>query len=122
MCHTLGLNPRDGARHLSPEGASVTAIAIENYLNDEGFFDHMAEDVRTGLSATPKSVPPKYFYDDLGSDLFEQITEQPEYYPMREEGKLLVDIAPELMGKLEPAQVVERRRDPPVPAEGLELA
>jgi L-histidine Nalpha-methyltransferase len=85
----------------------VTAIAIENYLNDEGFFDHMAEDVRSGLSATPKMVPPKYFYDDLGSDLFEQITDQPEYYPMREEGKLLVDIAVELMGKLKPAQVVE---------------
>ena len=71
----------------------MAAIDIENYLNDEGFFDHMADDVREGLSSTPKMVPPKYFYDDLGSGLFEQITEQPEYYPMREEGKLLVEIA-----------------------------
>ncbi len=85
----------------------MTAIDIENYLNDEGFFDHMAEDVREGLSSKPKTIPPKYFYDDLGSDLFERITEQPEYYPMREEGKLLVNIAEELMGSLRPAQVVE---------------
>ena len=85
----------------------MAAIEIKNYLNDEGFFDHMAEDVRAGFSSTPKTVPPKYFYDEAGSDLFERITEQPEYYPMREEGKLLADIAGELMGSLRPAQVVE---------------
>jgi L-histidine N-alpha-methyltransferase len=85
----------------------MTAIDIENYLNNEGFFDHMAEDVRQGLSSKPKTIPPKYFYDELGSDLFERITEQPEYYPMREEGKLLVDIGAEVMGSLRPAQVVE---------------
>ena len=85
----------------------MSAIEIENYLNDEGFFDHMAEDVREGLSSTPKTVPPKYFYDAAGSELFERITETPEYYPMREEGKLLAHIAAELMGSLRPAQVVE---------------
>ena len=85
----------------------MTTIQMENYLNDEGFFDHMAEDVREGLSSRPKTIPPKYFYDDVGSDLFERITEQPEYYPMREEGKLLVDIAGDVMGSLKPAQVVE---------------
>lgn len=85
----------------------MAEIDIENHLKDEGFFDHMAEDVRIGLSSTPKMVPPKYFYDDHGSDLFERITEQPEYYPMREEGKLLDEIASELMGSLHPVQVVE---------------
>jgi L-histidine Nalpha-methyltransferase len=85
----------------------VPGIRIQNYLNDEGFFSHMAEDVRAGLSSTPKTIPPKYFYDETGSELFEQITEQPEYYPMREEGKLLANIADELMRSLRPVQVVE---------------
>jgi L-histidine N-alpha-methyltransferase len=85
----------------------VSRIRIDNYLNDEGFFDHMAEDVREGLSSVPKMVPPKYFYDATGSDLFERITETPEYYPMREEGKLLENIAAQVMGSLKPAQVVE---------------
>jgi L-histidine N-alpha-methyltransferase len=85
----------------------VPAIYIENHLNDEGFFDHMADDVREGLSSMPKTIPPKYFYDAAGSELFERITEQPEYYPMREEGKLLTSIADELMASLRPAQVVE---------------
>ena len=40
-------------------------------------------DVLDGLSATPKRIPAKYFYDARGSDLFERITEQPEYYPTR---------------------------------------
>jgi L-histidine N-alpha-methyltransferase len=85
----------------------VAAIDIKNYLNGDGFFAHMADDVREGLSATPKRIPPKYFYDEAGSDLFERITEQPEYYPMREEGKLLDAIAVEVMGSLRPVQVVE---------------
>lgn len=42
-----------------------------------------AEDVLEGLSATPKRIAAKYFYDEKGSALFEQITELPEYYPTR---------------------------------------
>ena len=42
-----------------------------------------AADVLDGLSATPKRIPAKYFYDARGSELFERITEQPEYYPTR---------------------------------------
>jgi L-histidine Nalpha-methyltransferase len=44
-----------------------------------------ATDVIAGLSATPKKLPPKYFYDSTGSELFEKITELPEYYPTRTE-------------------------------------
>ena len=46
-------------------------------------------DVRTGLSSTPKAIPPKHFYDQLGSELFEQITLLPEYYPTRAEQEIL---------------------------------
>lgn len=48
-----------------------------------------AEDVRTGLTATPKSLPPKYFYDELGSALFEAICHLPEYYLTRSESEIL---------------------------------
>ncbi len=82
-------------------------LRLDNYLKDGGFFGTMAEDVKRGLTSQPKSLPPKYLYDDLGSELFERITELPEYYPMREEGALLHAIAPQLMESLAPQQIVE---------------
>ncbi|HEY4981984.1 MAG TPA: L-histidine N(alpha)-methyltransferase [Pseudolabrys sp.] len=59
-------------------------------------------DVVDGLSATPKRVPAKYFYDGAGSQLFEQITELPEYYPTRCEMRILRDHAADI-AKLIPA-------------------
>jgi dimethylhistidine N-methyltransferase len=53
-----------------------------------------ALDVIAGLTATPKTLPPKYFYDSAGSQLFEEITQQPEYYPTRTELKILGANAP----------------------------
>jgi L-histidine N-alpha-methyltransferase len=47
-------------------------------------------DVRHGLTATPKTLPPKWFYDARGSELFERITELPEYYPTRAEREILL--------------------------------
>ena len=85
----------------------MSEIRIDNYLNDAGFFSNMAEDVRRGLTSTPKRLSPKYLYDDRGSDLFEQITELPEYYPMREEGALLNAISPGLVASMAPSEVVE---------------
>jgi len=51
--------------------------------------DTFAFDVVDGLQATPKRVPAKYFYDDTGSQLFERITDLPEYYPTRCEMRIL---------------------------------
>src|SRR5450830_568698 len=59
-------------------------------------------DVVDGLSATPKRVPAKYFYDGAGSQLFEQITKLPEYYPTRCEMSILHDHAADI-AKLIPA-------------------
>src|SRR6185369_12428576 len=67
----------------------------------------LAADVRDGLTATPKHLPPKYFYDDRGSRLFEAICELPEYYPTRTEHALLVDIADTVIAEARPAQLVE---------------
>jgi L-histidine N-alpha-methyltransferase len=63
--------------------------------------------VRSGLTASPKKLLPKYFYDARGSELFEQITGLPEYYPMRAESALLEAIASDLMSSLKPQEIVE---------------
>ncbi|MEV6164821.1 L-histidine N(alpha)-methyltransferase [Streptomyces sp. NPDC052052] len=53
-------------------------------------------DVLHGLTRRPKTLPPKWFYDAHGSDLFEEITRLPEYYPTRAEREILIDRAEEI--------------------------
>ena len=55
-----------------------------------------AEDVRRGLTATPKVLQPHYFYDALGSALFNAICELPEYYVTRAETEILTQHAAEI--------------------------
>ena len=70
-------------------------IAIDVHL-DADAAARMARDVREGLCAYPKEVAPKYFYDERGSELFERITELPEYYPTRAEREILTTRAAEI--------------------------
>ena len=63
-------------------------------------------DVWQGLARSPKSIPPKWFYDARGSELFEEITELPEYYPTRTETALLTRIAPEIAARIPPDAVL----------------
>jgi len=51
--------------------------------------DRICDDLAKGLTAVPRKLPPKYFYDDVGARLFERITELPEYYPTRTEIEIL---------------------------------
>jgi L-histidine Nalpha-methyltransferase len=53
------------------------------------YLDQLRADVRTGLTAKPKTLPPKYFYDARGSQLFDEITRLPEYYLTRAETAIL---------------------------------
>ncbi|MCY0958107.1 L-histidine N(alpha)-methyltransferase [Streptomyces sp. H27-H5] len=53
-------------------------------------------DVRGGLTGSPKKLPPKWFYDARGSELFEDITRLPEYYPTRAEREILLERAREI--------------------------
>lgn len=70
--------------------------------------DDIAGDVVAGLSATPRRLPSKYFYDRRGSELFEEITHQPEYYPTRVELALLEASAAQIAERVGPrAHVVE---------------
>lgn len=59
-------------------------------------------DVLQGLRATPKQLPSKYFYDDRGSQLFEQICDQDEYYPTRTELSIMQKHAPEMAARAGP--------------------
>ena len=59
------------------------------HLDPGALAEQMAVDVRAGLTSTPKTLPPKYFYDARGSELFDEITRLPEYYPTRSERSIL---------------------------------
>lgn len=62
---------------------------LQVLLAPDALREALLRDARRGLTATPKWLPPKYFYDARGSELFEEITRLPEYYPTRAERALL---------------------------------
>lgn len=64
-------------------------LSLANYLAADSAAEALRRDVRTGLAGSPKSLPPKWFYDGVGSDLFDRITRLPEYYPTRTEAQIL---------------------------------
>ncbi len=64
-------------------------------------------DVIQGLTQTPKTIPPRYFYDDRGSELFEEICELPEYYPTRTEAAILQQYASEIAQLTGACELVE---------------
>ncbi|NEO33040.1 MAG: L-histidine N(alpha)-methyltransferase [Symploca sp. SIO3C6] len=65
------------------------------------------KDIITGLTQIQKRLPPRYFYDDKGSQLFEQICELPEYYPTRTEAWLLQEYASEIAKLTGACELVE---------------
>jgi L-histidine N-alpha-methyltransferase len=67
----------------------VTAPCVHDRTPPTGARERLLADLRHGLAQRPRSIPPKWFYDEKGSLLFEQITELPEYYPSRTEEALL---------------------------------
>jgi L-histidine Nalpha-methyltransferase len=64
-------------------------LSLSNYLAADSAASALRRDVLDGLGSTPKTLPPKWFYDSAGSDLFDQITRLPEYYPTRAEAEIL---------------------------------
>ena len=84
-----------------------TTNAVEVRLSPDALTETMRTDVRDGLTATPKALPPKYFYDARGSELFEQITRLPEYYPTRAERRILTDRAAEIAALTSASTLVE---------------
>ncbi len=68
---------------------TVIPPTLDVHLSGTDLRGALEADVRTGLTAVPKSLPPVYFYDDRGSQLFDDITRLPEYYPTRAERSIL---------------------------------
>ena len=64
-------------------------LSLCNHLAADSAYQALRRDVLDGLRSSPKSLPPKWFYDSVGSDLFDQITRLPEYYPTRAEAEIL---------------------------------
>jgi L-histidine N-alpha-methyltransferase len=62
---------------------------LDHHLRPDDMAAALRHDVLTGLSAEAKALSPKWFYDDRGCELFEAVTEVPEYYPTRCERQIL---------------------------------
>ncbi|WP_433731517.1 L-histidine N(alpha)-methyltransferase [Nocardia sp. CA-129566] len=85
----------------------MTAPTLEIHLSDDDLTSALRADARLGLTADPKWLPPKWFYDARGSELFEQITELPEYYPTRTERALLERVVGEIARTAQAEVLVE---------------
>lgn len=83
----------------------MPAATLEIHLCEADLTAALRSDAREGLTATPKWLPPKWFYDARGSELFEAITGLPEYYPTRTEYALLQRVCGEI-AELAGAQVL----------------
>ena len=69
---------------------------VDIHLTADDLRTALRSDAERGLRSTPKDIPPKWFYDDRGSQLFDDITRLPEYYPTRCERAILVERAAEI--------------------------
>ncbi|MEB3033363.1 L-histidine N(alpha)-methyltransferase [[Mycobacterium] nativiensis] len=64
-------------------------LSLSNHLAAGTAHQALCRDVLNGLQQSPKTLPPKWFYDAVGSELFDRITRLPEYYPARAEAQIL---------------------------------
>jgi L-histidine N-alpha-methyltransferase len=87
--------------------AGKDRIRIDVCVDEWGSLDSMAEEIREGLTRSPKQLPCKYFYDERGSLLFERITKLPEYYLTRAERALLEQRSAEIAELARPEELVE---------------
>jgi L-histidine N-alpha-methyltransferase len=69
---------------------------IKRFVTPDDLGKSLRQDVADGLTAFPKTLPPKWFYDERGSELFEEITRLEEYYPTRRERAILTERATEI--------------------------
>ncbi len=76
-------------------------------LSSNSATDSLKQDVLEGLFSSPRSLPPKYFYDDEGSMLFDAICKTEDYYPTRTESVLLQNHAQEIIDLVKPNTCVE---------------
>ncbi|MFB7455320.1 L-histidine N(alpha)-methyltransferase [Streptomyces sp. NPDC056188] len=85
----------------------MSEFHITRTLPEDAMAAALRADVLKGLTSDPKTLPPKWFYDAHGSELFERITELPEYYPTRAEREILAGRAAEIAAALPARTLVE---------------
>lgn len=85
----------------------MSGARVEVHLRPVDLAAQLRADARAGLTARPKWLPPRWFYDSRGSALFEEITRLPEYYPTRAEREVLAAHADELARLTTPKTLVE---------------
>jgi len=93
-----------------PQHETDLAVLEDHGLQLEGAastWTALAADVLRGLTAEHKHLPPKWFYDAHGSDLFDEICEQPEYYPTRAEAALLGAQGDDIAAAFDAKELVE---------------
>jgi dimethylhistidine N-methyltransferase len=90
-----------------PTTPSMPAPPVTVHLTGADAAAALAEDVRRGLTASPKRLPPRWLYDPRGCDLFEQITRLPEYYPTRAEREVLSTYAPDIAARCGASTLIE---------------
>ena len=90
-----------------PGTPSASAPPVTVHQNGAEWQATLAADVRAGLTARPKRLPPRWLYDQNGSALFEQITRLPEYYPTRAEREVLTAYGPEIAARCGAATLIE---------------
>jgi L-histidine N-alpha-methyltransferase len=86
---------------------SSAPVRVEVHLSADDMRRALEGDARRGLSSTPKELPPKWFYDDTGSRLFDEITRLPEYYPTRREREILLAHAADIARLSQATTLVE---------------
>lgn len=101
-------HPQQTERETRMVGGAGRA-AVRSLGETDEDLEQMAEDVRAGLSSVPKDLSPwpKYFYDEKGSEIFEEITTLPEYYQTRTELSILEEKAPEIISLIRCRELVE---------------
>ena len=82
-------------------------IPIHRHLAPDALEQALRSDVRAGLTSAPKTLPPKWFYDERGSKLFDEITRLPEYYPTRTESAILTAEAKTIASNAQVETLVE---------------
>ncbi|SOD63527.1 L-histidine Nalpha-methyltransferase [Streptomyces zhaozhouensis] len=85
----------------------TTSPTVHDTLPDDHFVRALHDDVRAGLTADPKVLPPKWFYDERGSELFTRVTRLPEYYLTRAERQILRAHAPDIAAQTRARTLVE---------------
>src|SRR5438445_11295068 len=85
----------------------VSRVRVDAFLTGADLDSALRADVARGLTSVPKELPPKWFYDERGSQLFDEITRLEEYYPTRRERAILARSARDIAARARCDALVE---------------